>query len=39
MVLSRRRPLSAALASAKDRVYGLLTHPTVTSLCPRLGPA
>ena len=27
------------LASAKDRVYGLLTHPTVTSLCPALAAA
>ncbi|MGP8244487.1 MAG: MmgE/PrpD family protein [Bryobacteraceae bacterium] len=27
------------LASAKDRVYGLLTHPTVASLCPALAVA
>ena len=27
------------LASAKDRVYGLLTHPTVTAFCPALAVA
>jgi 2-methylcitrate dehydratase PrpD len=27
------------LASARDRVYGLLTHPTVASLCPALAAA
>jgi 2-methylcitrate dehydratase PrpD len=27
------------LASARDRVYGLLTHPTVASLCPALAVA
>ncbi|MGA2146317.1 MAG: MmgE/PrpD family protein [Bryobacteraceae bacterium] len=27
------------LASAKDRVYGLLMHPTVASLCPALAVA